>query len=210
MAFLIQPGLMLYILTIVFAIVIEAAVLSPKQPLLITTSHITTLIVPASACYIKTRQIPSYDEDCPALTNCLPTTQCLALLTTTIPVPPIDPQCVTTPTTTLPGPCRTCVNNCVVQTSTLYQTVDSWPPTQTQAPQQRNVACATTVWRSASAQMGFTFTYRSLTQTRLSLVDCKGCSLVISDVYGGVGPGITRTTTVIDTRPAVVTSYTCQ
>ncbi|CAG8973760.1 hypothetical protein HYALB_00007710 [Hymenoscyphus albidus] len=167
MAFLIRPSLLLLIFAIQFAIVIEAAVLSPK---LITTSHITTLIVPASACYTKTRQIPSYDE----------------------------------------GPCRTCVNNCVVQTSTLYQTADSWPPTQTQAPQQRDVACATTVWRSASAQMGFTFTYRSLTQTRLSLVDCKGCSLVISDVYGGVGPGVTRTTTVTDTRPAVVTSYTCQ
>lgn len=58
-------------------------------------------------------------------------------------------------------------------------------------------------------QKGLTYTYHSLTQTRISLVDCKGCSLVISEMQGA-GPGVTRTTTVTDTKPEVVTSYTCQ
>lgn len=129
--------------------------------------------------------------------ECPPCPPCLEIQTTTTFVAPTDPCCSETHTKTIDGPCQDCEAGC---TSTMFVT--------TTAPDRRDNICKTTVWISSILATAPTTTYHPLTQTITSLVQCNGCSLVVSDV-NGVGPVVKPTVTVTDTVPAVVTSYAC-
>ncbi|EPE35252.1 hypothetical protein GLAREA_10949 [Glarea lozoyensis ATCC 20868] len=176
---------------------------------LVTTSLITTLTI-ADACYTKTVLTPDYGPDCPTLQCKGPIPQCIAIRTKTIPAPPIDPLCPSTPTATLAGACATCHTGCATSTSTIWLPLSTPLPESQPTPQIKPAAaCSTTIWRSATAQRGQTFTYHPLTETSTSLVDCKGCNLVVSEMQG-VGPVISRSVTITDLRPATSTTYACQ
>jgi len=179
-------------------------------PAIITTSHITTitmekLITYSHSCYTKTVATPRRDAGCPNLAGCPQYIMCLAQKTTTAFVPPMDPCCPETPTKTVESPCETCGAGCATSTSTVFVTTTAPTPVVRREAND----CTTTVWRSSTWATGATTTYHPLTETIISLVQCSGCSLVVSDL-NGVGPVVSPTVTVTNTVPTVVTTYACQ
>ncbi|RDL30714.1 Uncharacterized protein BP5553_10059 [Venustampulla echinocandica] len=191
----------------------------------ITTVHLTTVTIttpPLHTCYTKTIATPKHGGDCPDLSTCGYAPACIRETTTTVRVPPADPRCSETPTVVTPGPCETCATGCRWDTSTVWATPTAYNgpsiwkggPTLASGPRRRDTAvaapkpsCATTLYKAATGGgTGFITTYHPLTETRISLVNCGGCSLVISELQG-VGPQITRTATVTDLAPAVFTTF---
>ncbi|KAG9237815.1 hypothetical protein BJ875DRAFT_121958 [Amylocarpus encephaloides] len=175
----------------------------------VITSRITTVTVSKSDCYTKTINTPNHGAECRGLDCVGPIAQCIGIKQVTVDVPPVDPRCPNTPTKVAVGPCETCVEGggCRYVTSTVWKTGEASPlPTKRQL---EPAACATTVYRSATGQRGFTYTLYPYTETRISLVNCGTCSLVVSELQVP-GPGVTRTTTVTKATPFVVTTYACQ
>jgi hypothetical protein len=150
-------------------------------------------------------------SECSGLSRCAGIAYCIAVKTKTIPVPPSTAACPTTPTTVDARACETaCQRGCRYQTSTFWETLSPSEPTlAARSAAAPSPGCLTTVWRSPTAATGMTVTYHPLTQTRISLVPCAGCSLVIAEMQGA-GPAVTHTATVTDSRPAIVTTYACQ
>ncbi|KAH6676526.1 hypothetical protein B0J14DRAFT_355801 [Halenospora varia] len=223
MAFLLKPAALLMLIAAQFAVGLVAE--KPTDSYHISATRITTVTLSSSVagphtCYTKTLTTPYAGPECPDLATCGLQAHCIGVKTTTVHVPAPDPACPHTHTKLVDAPCETCTKGCRYTTSTQWLTegAASYLPTPTAARREaaassslpvKAAACSTTIFRSAIAVGGATVTYHPLTQTRISLVNCNGCNLVVSDM-NGVGPAVSHIATVTDTKPVIITTYACQ
>lgn len=191
-------------------------------PTIKTTGVVVTyesFITISHSCYSYTAQT-SPSSGCTPY-SCGPHPDCVLLSTTTTYVPPSDPCCETTGTTTLVGPCPSCQTGCatelVVATVTTTQgggtsTIPPLPPKLLKKDPQSLVIsepCTTTIFRGEEWELGPTRTAYAWTETATAYANCGGCEFIVERNLNGIGPVVYYTATYNDPTPTTTTDYLC-